>query len=194
MSEFDPTKPVQTGDGHTVEIYRTDAGGDYPILGAIYGVDGRNRWHEFRWNERGSPYINIYGLRLINAPDLHEEVSQMTFDPTKPTRLRNGWEWRLYATDGGGDYPIHGAFHNPRLVGWTDSKWARDGRWVYATGASKFDIINVPVKHRLRAWINVSAGGTRAMYDSRKVADQCAAYSRIACLEIDREFEEGEGL
>jgi len=43
-----------------------------------------------------------------------------------PARTRDGREARIYATDGGGDFPIHGASLNDGQ--WSAECWMRDGR------------------------------------------------------------------
>lgn len=50
---IDFTKPVQTRDGHRVEIYSTDNGGDYPVHGRIYIVE-HDEWNVGTWRRNGS--------------------------------------------------------------------------------------------------------------------------------------------
>lgn len=47
---------------------------------------------------------------------------------------------------------------------------------------------------RVRLWLNVYHGGISYLYGTRQLADKNAAQHRFACIEIDREVEEGEGL
>ena len=67
-------------------------------------------------------------------------------DITKTYATRGGLPVRIYAMDGAGPYPIHGAVRTER--GWEDEKWDKYGEYVRA-GASDFDLI--PVK-TWRAW------------------------------------------
>lgn len=41
-----------------------------------------------------------------------------TFDKNKQYRLKNGFEYRNYCDDGGGDCPIHGAYRKSELHEW----------------------------------------------------------------------------
>lgn len=47
---------------------------------------------------------------------------------------------------------------------------------------------------RVRLWLNVYTGSLSYMYGTRQLADENAGQLRFACIEIDREVEEGEGL
>ena len=66
---FDPTKPVQTRDGRHVRIYTMDAGGKYPIHGAIQSE--ADTWEHEAWMIDGSNVetgrLHIYDL--INVPE-----------------------------------------------------------------------------------------------------------------------------
>ena len=64
-------------------------------------------------------------------------------------------------------------------------------------GDPMLDLAPPPKKTvRVRCWLNVYADGTVNRYWSRMDADNSigVTYNRIACIEIDREVEEGEGL
>ena len=50
----------------------------------------------------------------------------MKFEVGKLYRNRFNFKIRIYATDGGGDYPIHGAFRF--CDKWFSSGWSADGR------------------------------------------------------------------
>ncbi len=56
-----------------------------------------------------------------------EELRQMRLasSPWQPL-TRGGYEYRIYATDGTEDYPIHGAVKCPR--GWRACEWTAKGR------------------------------------------------------------------
>ena len=70
----------------------------------------------------------------------------MNIDITKTYQTRSGLSVRIYAVDGAGPYPLHGAVRTER--GWDDEKWNKYGEYVRA-GASDLDLI--PVK-TWRAW------------------------------------------
>lgn len=59
------------------------------------------------------------------------------------------------------------------------------------------DLLNAPApkrKVRVRLFVNVYGNPVPYSYASREAADYAADDDRIACIEIDREVEEGEGL
>src|SRR4051812_40850928 len=56
------------------------------------------------------------------------------------------------------------------------------------------DLIPIPKKIRVRFWVNVyKQGDAGTTYDTKAEADE-AGGKRFACIEIDREVTEGEGL
>lgn len=72
-----------------------------------------------------------------------------------------------------------------------------DGRCSSGRGGD--DLLNAPAlkrKVRVRMWLNVLPSGVFYRYTSREGADRDGSFykDRIACIEIDREVEEGEGL
>lgn len=74
---------------------------------------------------------------------------------------------------------------------WTDLGW-------YSKGIGQGDLTNLvlPPKKtlRVRLWLNVYTGALSYLYGTRQLADENAGQLRFACIEIDREVEEGEGL
>ena len=65
-------------------------------------------------------------------------------DLEKPLQTRDGQQIRIYATDGSGDYPLHGAFL--RKDGWNKESWTVEGKYVVGED-NEWDIINVKTKH-----------------------------------------------
>lgn len=76
---------------------------------------------------------------------------------------------------------------------WTDLGW-------HLKGIGQGDLTNLvlhPKKTvRVRLWLNVYDydGAIPHMYGTRQLADENAGQHRFACIEIDREVEEGEGI
>ncbi len=59
----------KTRDGRMVRIYETDAGGNYPIHGAVLSADTSIGWIQVSWNVEGK--VDIYstsGKDLIKQP------------------------------------------------------------------------------------------------------------------------------
>lgn len=65
-------------------------------------------------------------------------------DLDAPLTTRGGREVRIYARDGAGAYPIHGAIFAD--TGWRIERWSKDGRYYCQANSSDNDLINTPVK------------------------------------------------
>ena len=109
-------------------------------------------------------------------------------------RTRDGREVRIYATDGRAMYPIHGAILQEH--GWQQSCWAVDGlHSISSSGNHSGDIIEVRPRHKRTVWMNVYGSGiVPEVWSSKENADRAAACGRIACITVELDFEEGEGL
>jgi len=74
---------------------------------------------------------------------------------------------------------------------WTDLGW-------HSKGIGQGDLTNLAPqpkkKVQLHRWANVYKDGSMFSYPTKKEADDSAQHGRFACIEIDREAEEGEGL
>jgi len=113
-------------------------------------------------------------------------------DINKKYRTRDGREVRIYATDGYGSYSIHGAVLTEE--GWFSRQWTEqgelsNGRLVPST----HDLIEVRPRHKRTVWLNVYRDDLDA-YISREQAEDEQDTNRIACIKIELDFEEGEGL
>jgi hypothetical protein len=113
-------------------------------------------------------------------------------DINKKYRTRDGREVRIYATDGRAMYPIHGAILQEH--GWQQSCWAVDGlHSISSSGNHSGDLIEVRPRHKRMVWVNVYGDSKPALHLSRELADQYRL-DRIACIKVELDFEEGEGL
>jgi len=109
-------------------------------------------------------------------------------DIDKKYRTLNGREVRIYATDGKGTYPVHGAVKVDD--GWLSYTWEATG----TQGVSNVhDLIEVRPRHKRTVWVNVY---DKAICDFRtkEDADRYAGDTRMACIKVELDFEEGEGL
>ena len=115
----------------------------------------------------------------------------LMLDLTKPVQIRDGMPVRIYATDGAGDFPIHGAFQENGH--WFPEKWTVDGYCRITNGGvteSGNDLVNVPVKHTV--WLNI--------YDEVAVPHkelweaEADGNSRRLKARIKVTYTEGEGL
>ena len=104
----------------------------------------------------------------------------------KTYRTRDGREVRIYATDGGGNMPVHGSVMMNE--GWHSCTWMSDG--TVARDKHAFDLIEVKPRIRRTVWLNVyEHGGVYAVTDPINKGEQC-----IACVKVEIDCEEGEGL
>lgn len=112
-------------------------------------------------------------------------------DINKKYRTRDGQEARIYATDGEHGELVHGAVNHSQH-GWQSMIWFANGNYL-EDEESDFDLIEVRSRHKRTVWLNVYDRHT-FLYDNRKDADSMRDDDRIACIKVDLDFEEGEGL
>ena len=110
-------------------------------------------------------------------------------DIKKQYRTRDGREVRIYATDGGQEYCIHGSVHHIAL-GWICHTWLPDGRSNMHTNC---DLIEVRPRHKRVVWVNVYNENYGA-FSTKEGADAWKVLPRIACLRVELDFAEGDGL
>jgi len=115
-------------------------------------------------------------------------------DKNKKYRTRDGREVRIYATDGRGDWPVHGAY----LVndGWHLTTWRADGSF-YIVEEQPQDLIEVRPRIKIDCWVNVYDNGhVSLLYKTEQEAHSCSGglVKRIACVKLTIDCEEGEGL
>ena len=108
----------------------------------------------------------------------------------KQYRTKSGYAVRIYAVDGRGDYPVHGAILNCNM--WVVGTWAANGKRVMEkTGHN--DLIEVKPRIQREYWVNVfKFKHMVSIHFDKKFADQNR--DRIACVKITIDCEEGEGL
>lgn len=117
-------------------------------------------------------------------------------DKSKQYRTRDGREVRIYATDGDTDCPIHGAILTRH--GWKGTSWTSDGLWCLGAMDGS-DLIEVKPRIKREVWVNVYRGRELdwlTIHDERQEADDYpdCHKSRIACVCLTIDCEEGEGL
>jgi hypothetical protein len=110
---------------------------------------------------------------------------------------RGGQEVRIYATDAGGLFPVHGAIFQDGT--WHGMKWTEEGKTHFTTTSCMVntvdDLVEVKPRHKRTVWLNVYDnevihGGWR----TKEEADNISHRNRVACIKLDLDFEEGEGL
>lgn len=121
-------------------------------------------------------------------------------DINKKYRLRNGWEARIYATDGAGG-SIHGAYKHPEHE-WVAVTWYPGGKWRYTLEDNSYDLVEAKPRIKTTVWLNIEPNGkVVTAYPSREMANFNAHRSnfglhksRIACVRVEIDVEEGHGL
>jgi hypothetical protein len=109
----------------------------------------------------------------------------------KTYRTRDGREVRIYATDAGLDKNIiHGA-SNDGKYGWVPHAWLPNGNHASYTG---HDLIEVKPRIKRTVWINVYDNEVISLFVVKEKADSMALGGRIACVKVEIDCEEGEGL
>lgn len=114
----------------------------------------------------------------------------------KEYRTRDGHEVRIYATDGGGTQPIHAAYRDEHNK-WHSSTWSLEGKFFLSGDPCRYDLIEVKPRIKRTVWLNVYADGISPPVGSgmtREDADRLAGTARVACIPVEIDCEEGEGL
>jgi hypothetical protein len=115
-------------------------------------------------------------------------------EASKKYKTRGGRDVRIYAVDGAGGYPVHGAY-DLEGAGWQPAAWTADG--LFRTGdanGNELDLIEVKPRIKRTVWLNVYAEYVSAAYNSEEMADLAADKDRIARVKVDIDVEEGHGL
>lgn len=118
-------------------------------------------------------------------------------DPKKQYRTRDGREVRIYAVDKDEPYGVHGAIKYKD--GWNVEQWSTSGAFADWKPSDERDLIEVKPRIKRKVWLNVYSGrelGWMTIHDERGEADDYpdCHNTRIACVEIDIDVEEGHGL
>ena len=112
----------------------------------------------------------------------------------KQYQLANGREFRLYAVDGGGLFPVQGAYLDPNGT-WQVQFWTSEGRFSGSYPDHKFNLVEIRPRHKRTVWINCYPDLQNGVaYVNKPEADMMRSPNSIGCVECTFEFEEGEGL
>ena len=111
-------------------------------------------------------------------------------DINKQYRTRNGREVRIYATDGGGTCSVHGAIL--KNGEWESTRWNKYGVDIYNSHYGD-NLVEVKPRIKKTIWVNIDKQ-TDDFFDTKEDADEYASQHRIACVKVEIDCEEGEGL
>jgi len=103
----------------------------------------------------------------------------------KTYRTRDGREVRIYATDGCETGAIHGAIK--REDGWFITTWRCDG----VSALHQYDLIEVKPRIKRTVWLHVFRNGE--VVSTSEPPDHYIT-TRFACVKVEIDCEEGEGL
>lgn len=119
----------------------------------------------------------------------------MSISMDKKYRTRDGREVRIYAVDGGGRYPIHGAYYREKLETWIPCCWTELGFTNNHGGLCDDMLVEVKPRIQREYWVNVYENIAGCPFLTKEAADrQICNMNRIACVKITIDCEEGEGL
>ena len=111
-----------------------------------------------------------------------------------PVKLANGTDGYIdFVYDRGKVIRYTGRFKTDTGEWWA-LHWDQSGRVPNSCEGYGHNLAQPPKTLRVRLWLNVYDGGISYQYGTRTLADMEASSARLACIEIDREVEEGEGL
>lgn len=117
-------------------------------------------------------------------------------DINKKYCTRDGREVRIYATDCGRESNmVHGAVQS-KDGWWGQCSWYQNGKFFDGPHDHELDLIEVHVRHKRTVWLNVYEKST-SIWDSKEAANARAdrsSFDRIACVKVEMDFEDGEGL
>jgi hypothetical protein len=111
-------------------------------------------------------------------------------DINKKYRTRDGREVRIYAIDGLDTHSVHGAIYT--IDGWLSYTWRKDGSFFSDMDYAD-DLIEVKPRIQRTLWVNVFPKATTT-YLHRLDADAYGCFARLACIKVEIDCEEGEGL
>jgi hypothetical protein len=115
-------------------------------------------------------------------------------DINKNYRTRDGLEVRIYATDGQEAWPTHGAVLTE--YGWSSECWNKNGSCLTDKPHGK-DLIEVRPRHKRTVWLTVwSFNYIQVMSTPEWQISKSGRSGEIpyACIKVELDYEEGEGL
>ena len=121
-------------------------------------------------------------------------------DINKQYRTRDGREVRIYATDGDGDPSTHGAIKD--YYRWSAAVWKNDGKCLWSASSfgepsQSLDLIEVPPRHKRTVWLIMWSSNYIQVMNTPEWQISTSGRSGevpYACIKVELDFEEGEGL
>lgn len=111
-------------------------------------------------------------------------------DKSKQYKTADGREVRIYGTDGAGAYPVHGAI-NTHDEGWLLYCWPSNG---CAKFNEPWNLVEVKPRIEMECWLNVHDDYVSGGFLTKDEANLYQGDTRIACVKVVIDCEEGSGL
>jgi hypothetical protein len=114
-------------------------------------------------------------------------------DINKKYRTRDGKNVRVLCVDLGSMQPVVAAVTTEK--GEQLELYCLDGCYFVEGGPNPRDLVEAPKTVKVEVWMNVYPGGAcYGPYPNKECADLSGTSNRLACIHIEREVDEGEGL
>ena len=115
----------------------------------------------------------------------------------KTYRTRLGMPVRIYATDAGGLFSVHGAIFNDGM--WNGMKWTDEGKTHALSESfavnSVDDLVECAPCIKRTVWLNVYDNAVLCdNFTTKEKADLRMSSGRLACVKVEIDCEKGEGL
>ena len=101
-------------------------------------------WYDTSSSESGI-YKDMNFLIALAEKALEEKIDAKStpIDFKKPVKTRDGRKVRIYCEDGGGLYPIHGAWWNENKEEWNRDSWMANGTFIDGDSTNVTDLVQV---------------------------------------------------
>lgn len=110
-------------------------------------------------------------------------------DLEKHYRTEAGYEVKLSFIDDG---IVYGHYKN-KWGSWCDSEWSEyDGKHLAVINHG-YDLVEIKPRIKQTLWLNIHSGGV-LVHETKEDADATRHNSCIACIKVELDYEEGEGL
>lgn len=99
-------------------------------------------------------------------------------DIKKKYRTQGGQQVRIYATDGSGKLPVHGAVMIDG--GWVQDAWTAEGRYFWGQPEDNQNLVEVKEKVKVEGWLVMWSDKSTCLFASKQEAeDDLAQYTTM---------------
>lgn len=113
---------------------------------------------------------------------------------TKEYRTRSGLKVKLWTVDArDSNFTVRGEMRG-KDGEWTTVSWTANGQYFDRSSEDLWDLIEVKPRIQREYWDNVYPDYISTGFGSRTRADAAAGNTRIACVKVVIDCEDGEGL